>query len=398
MKKQFLTAFSVFAFTAAAHGQQAPLKIGVVADMSGMYSDMTGTGSVEAVKLAVQDFGGKLNGRSIEVVSADHQNKGDIASSLVRKWFDADGVDVVVNAAGSAVALAVVAIAKNANKTALITGAVTDRLSNEACTPNSVHYGIDNHALVVGTVDALLAQGKKKFFFIVADYAFGHSFLAQARPYIEAHGGQVVGSVRHPLNSADMSSFLLQAQASGADVIALANAGSDTINSVSQAGEFGMTQGKQSVAAMVMFLTDVHSLGLEKSQGLLLTTPSYWNLNDETRAFSQRFNKVVGRMPTFYQQADYSATLAYLKAAEKVGTQDGAKVVAEMKGKPINDGFAQGGMIREDGLLVHDVYLARVKKPSESKAPWDYYDIVAKIPGDKAFRQLDKSECPLVKK
>lgn len=400
MRRGIIAALAAIALTGSAMGQGAdtrPLKIGVVADMSGMYSDMTGLGSVAAVKLAVEDFGGELNGRPIEVISGDHQNKADIASALVRKWYGADDVDVVVNAAGSAVALAVVSVAQAENKAALITGAVTDRLSNDSCTPNHVHYGIDNNALILGTVDALLKQGKKKWFFIIADYAFGESLFALAKPYIEANGGSVVGSVKHPLNTPDMSSFLLQAQASGAEVIALANGGSDTINSVSQAGEFGIVEAGQGLAAMIMFLSDVHALGLEKAQGLTLTTPSYWDMDDASRGFAERFHSSMGRMPSFYQEADYSATLAYLKAAAQAGTADGAKVIAEMKGKPIEDAFARGGIIREDGLLVHDVYLAQVKSPEESKRAWDYYDIIATIPGEKAFRALSDSKCPLVK-
>lgn len=401
MRRGILAALAAIAMTSTAIAQTAdtrPLKIGVVADMSGIYSDMTGTGSVTAVRLAVEDFGGELNGRPIEVLSGDHQNKADIASTLVRKWYNADGVDVIVNAAGSAVALAVVGVAQNENKAALITGAVTDRLSNDSCTPNHVHYGIDNNALILGTIDALLKQGKKKWFFLVADYAFGESLFSLAKPYIEANGGSVVGSVKHPLGTPDMSSFLLQAQTSGAEMIALANGGSDTINSVSQANEFGIIDAGQGIAAMIMFLSDVHALGLEKAQGLTLTTPSYWNIDDSSREFAERFYASVGRMPSFYQEADYSATLAYLKAAEQVGTEDGAKVIAEMKGKPINDAFARGGMIREDGLLVHDVYLAQVKTPEESTRPWDYYNIVATIPGERAFRPLSESNCPLVKK
>lgn len=400
MRRGIIAALAAIALTGSAMAQGTdtrPLKIGVVADMSGMYSDMTGLGSVAAVKLAVEDFGGELNGRPIEVVSGDHQNKADIASALVRKWYSADDVDVVVNAAGSAVALAVVSVAQAENKAALITGAVTDRLSNDSCTPNHVHYGIDNNALILGTVDALLKQGKKKWFFIIADYAFGESLFALAKPYIEANGGSVVGSVKHPLNTPDMSSFLLQAQASGAEVIALANGGSDTINSVSQAGEFGIVEAGQGLAAMIMFLSDVHALGLEKAQGLTLTTPSYWNMDEASRSFAERFHSAMGRMPSFYQEADYSATLAYLKAAAQAGTADGAKVIAEMKGKPIDDAFARGGIIREDGLLVHDVYLAQVKSPEESTRDWDYYNIVATIPGDKAFRPLSDSKCPLVK-
>jgi branched-chain amino acid transport system substrate-binding protein len=386
------------ASTVVQAADEKPFKIGVLADMSGLYADMTGTGSVRSVELAVETFGGNLNGRKIVVVQADHQNKPDIASALARRWFTEEGVDVVVNAAGSAVALAVVEMAKSANKAALVTGAVTDRLSNDACSPNHVHYGLDNRALVSGTIKALIAKGKKNWFLIVADYAFGNSFLAEATRFIEGSGGKVVGVAKHPLNASDFASYLLQAQASGADVVGLANAGSDMTSTISQAQEFGLTRSGRDVAAMIMFLTDVHAMGLERAKGTLLTTASYWDMDDASRAFAERFHKSVGRMPSFYQEADYSATLAYLAAASKVRPDDGKAVIAAMKGVPIHDSFARGGMIREDGLLVHDVFLARVKTPQESKRAWDYYEVVATIPGEAAFRPLSESTCPMVKK
>lgn len=374
------------------------LRIGVLADMSGIYSDMTGTGSVRAVELAVKDFGGNINGRKIEVIQGDHQNKPDIASTLVRRWFDSEGVDVVVNAAGSATALAVVEIAKTYNKSALITGAISDRLTNDACSPNHVHYGLNSHALVNGTVKALIDQGKKTWFFLVADYAFGHSLLAEATKFIELNGGKVIGSVKHPLNTSDFSSFLLQAQASKAQVIGLANASTDMSHAIAQAREFGLQAGGQDLAAMLIFLTDVNAMGLDRAQNTVLTTASYWDKDDGSRAFAERYFQAVKRMPTFYQQADYSATLTYLQAAKSAGWRDGRAVIAAMKDKPINDFFARGGAIRQDGLLVHDVYLARVKSPSESKKPWDYYDIISTVPGAEAFGSMTDSKCSLVRK
>lgn len=374
------------------------MKIGIMADMSGMYADLSGPGSAQAVEMAVADFGGTIDGKKIEVIRADHLNKPDLASSIARQWYDSDGVDVIVNAAGSSVALAVVQIAKERNKAVLVTGAVTNRLTQDSWTPNHVHYGLDNYALVNGTVSALLGQGKKTWYFLVADYAFGHSFLADATAFIERRGGTVLGSVKHPLNSNDFASYLVQAKASGAQVIGLANAATDMTNSIAQSQEFGLVQSGQNVAAMIMFITDVHALGLEKAQGTMLTTAFYWDLDEGTRAYSNRFFAKAGKMPSFYQAADYSATIHYLKAASRSGWTDGRKVIEEMKKTKVDDFFGRGGFIREDGLLVHDVFLARVKKPSESKRPWDYYDIIATVPGEAAFQPLAESRCPLVKK
>lgn len=374
------------------------LRLGVMADMSGMYADISGPGSVAATEMAVADFGGVIDGKKIEVVRADHQNKPDTASTLARQWYDSGGVDVIVNAAGSSVALALVEIAKERNKTVLVTGAVTNRLTQDSCTPNHVHYGLDNYALVNGTVNALLDKGAKTWFFLVADYAFGHSFLADATAFIEKRGGSVLGSVKHPLNSSDFASYLLQAKASKAQVIGLANAATDMINSIAQSQEFGIVKDGQTVAATIMFITDVHAMGLAKAQGTTLTTAFYWDMDDKTRAFAERFHAKVGRMPSFYQAADYSATLHYLRAASRVGWEDGRRVVAAMKQERVNDFFGRGGHIREDGLLIHDIFLARVKKPSDSKRPWDYYEILSTIPGEAAFQPLAESRCPMIKK
>jgi len=389
---------TIFFCSTVSWAAESILRIGVMADMSGLYADLSGPGSAYSVELAVKDFGGLVSGRKIEIVQADHQNKPDLASAIARRWYSTEGVDVIVNAAGSAVALAVVEIAKTYNKSALITGAVTNRLSNESCTPNHVHYGLDNDAIVNGTVNALVGKGLNTWYFLVADYAFGTSLLTAATNFIEHSGGKVIGSVKHPLNSQEFSSQLLQAQASKAQVIGLANASTDMTNSIAQANEFGIAKGGQTVAAMIVFITDVHALGLQKAQDTLLTTAWYWDSDDKSRAFAKRFFEKFNRVPTYYQAADYSATTQFLKAVSKTGWADGRKAIAAMKGIAIDDFFAKGGKIREDGLLIHDVYLARVKKPSESRRPWDYYDIIATVPGDKAFQKISESRCPLVVK
>lgn len=401
MRSSIVTAFAVCAgiatFASAAQADSDKIRIGVLTDMSGLYADMAGPGSVYSVERAKADVGGKVNGKEIEIVVADHQNKPDIASGIARKWFASEGVDVIVNAAGSAVALSLVPIATQYNKTLLVTGALATRLSNEACSPNSVHYGLDTYALANGTVRALIDRGKKSFFFIAADYAFGKALVHDSEEFIKNAGGTVKGAVYHPLGSNDFSSYLLQAQASGADVIALANGGSDTVKTVSQAAEFNVGGGKQSLASLLLFITDVHAMGIDKAQGMTLTEGFYWNQNDASRAFSKAFYERFKRMPTLYQAADYSGTKVFLNVARHVDWTDGAAMVAGMKKQPIDDFFARGGHIREDGVLIHDLILARVRKPSEVKSPWDYYDIVQAIPGETAFQPLADSRCPLIK-
>jgi branched-chain amino acid transport system substrate-binding protein len=396
-----LAAWLTFAVTAAlaspAGADPNVLRIGVMADFSGLYSDLTGKGAQAAVELAVQDFGKLSNGKRIEVVTADHQNKADIAGAIARRWFDNDGVDVAVNFSGTATALAAVDAAKRSNKVALVTGALSSRLSNESCTPNHVHYSIDTYALARGATSAMIDQGKKKWFFITVDYAFGHAFQADAEKFIKEAGGTVVGSVRHPLNTNDFASFILQAQSSGADVVALANAGSDLQRTISQAVEFGLT-GKQSLTALVLFLPDLHAIGLEKARGTTMVSPFYWDRTDATREFSKRYFDKVGRMPGDYHGGDYSAVLHYLRTVDRVGWADGAKVVAAMKNVPINDFYAEGGQIRDDGLLVKPVFLLRVKAPAQSRYPWDYAEVLSTVPGDKAFQPLAASRCPLVRK
>ena len=375
------------------------IRIGVLTDMTGLYSDQNGQGSVTAVKMAVEDFGGKVLGKRIEVIAADHQNKADLAGSLAREWFDTKKVDMIANLGPSHTALAIVDVAKQKNRIAISTGAAATRLTNEGCTPNSIHYVYDTYALANGTANAVTKQGGKSWYFVTADYVFGHALEKDASEIVLANGGKVVGRSRHPVNSSDFSSFILSAQGSGAQVIALANAGGDTINSLKTVKDFQVTKsGKQSVAAMVLFLTDVHSLGLQSTQGLLLTTAFYWDRTDETRKWSKRFFERMKRMPTDAQAGDYSSTLHYLNAIQAAKTDEASVVMAKMKATPINDMFATNGRIREDGRMVHDMYLAQVKAPNESNSPWDYFKIKGVIPAEQAFQPLSRSTCPLVKK
>lgn len=372
------------------------VKIGVMNDQSGLYADLAGQGSVEAARMAVEDFGGTVNGASIEVLSADHQNKPDIGSNIVRQWIDVDDVDVIVDVPTSSVALAVTEIVKEKDRVFLVSGAATTQLTGEACSPNTIHYTYDTYSLAVGTGRAMVQEGGDTWFFITADYAFGHQLEADTSRVVEEEGGQVLGSVRHPLSSSDFSSYLLQAQGSGAKVIGLANAGTDTTNSIKQANEFGITQAGQSLAGLLLFITDVDALGLDVAQNLVLTTGFYWDMNDETRAWSERFNERVGQMPTMIQAGVYSAVTHYLKAIQEAGSDQAKTVVEQMKAMPINDFFAKDGRIRDDGRMVHDMYLARVKTPEESTGKWDYYEILRTIPGDQAFLPLEESTCPLV--
>ncbi|MGZ3237008.1 MAG: ABC transporter substrate-binding protein [Burkholderiaceae bacterium] len=375
------------------------VKIGVLTDMNALYSDLAGEGSVVAAKMAVEDFGGKVLGKPIEVIVGDHQNKADIASTKAREWFDSQKVDMITDLVTSSTALAVVDIAKQKNRIAIINGAGASRLTNESCTPNSIHYSWDTYALANGTANAILKQGGTSWYFVAADYAFGQSLEKDASDVIKANNGKILGSSKHPLSASDFSSFMLQAQNSGAQVIALANAGPDTVNAIKVAKEFGITNsGKQSLAALLITVNDIHSLGLESAQGLYATDAFYWDLNDETRKWSKRFYAKMKKMPNMIHAGVYSSTIHYLKAIEAAGTDEAGAVMKKMKDTPINDFFAKNGKIREDGRMVHDMYLVQVKKPSESKAPWDYYNVKAVIPGDQAFQPLSLSRCPLVKK
>lgn len=374
------------------------VKIGVLTDLSGTYSDLAGDGAVTAVRMAIEDFKKQHKPSfAVEMVKFDHQNKADIAANKAREWFDTAKVDIVVDLVTTSAALAVMKVAKEKNKITIVSGAGSTPITNAECTDTNVHWTYDTYALANGTGQAMVKRGGKTWFFLTADYAFGHSLEKDTTAFVTANGGQVLGGVRHPFPGTDFSSFLLKAQASGAQVIGLANAGNDTINAVKQAAEFGITP-KQTLAGLLMFISDVHSLGLKNTQGMNLTTGFYWDYSDETRAWSRRYFEQKQRMPTMVQAGDYSATAHYLKAILAAGTDDTKAVMAQMKQTPVNDFFAKNGKILANGRMVHDMYLAQVKKPEESKAPWDYYRILQVIPGDKAFMPLEKSTCPLLKK
>ncbi len=374
------------------------VKIGVLTDQSGNFSSLSGTGSVLAAEMAAADYGGTVAGKPIEIINADHQNKTDIGLQIARRWYDVDGVDAIVDVPNSAIVLGVQQIAKERNRVLLVSGGGTADLTGKACSPVGIHWTWDTYSFAVGSARALLEQGNDTWFFLTADFAFGAAMQRDATNVIESGGGKVLGAVKHPLQSADFSSFLLQAQNSGAKIVALANGGSDTINSVKQAAEFGLTEHGQKLAALAIYITDVHAIGLKGSQGLVLTTAFYWDRDDETRAWSRRFFARHGAMPTQAQAGVYSAVMHYLKAIAATGTDEARAVVTRMKAMPVDDFFARGGKIRADGRMVHDMYLAQVKKPEDSHYAWDYYKILHTIPGDQAFRPLGESECPLVVK
>ncbi len=391
---------SVLALSASAALAQSkpPLKLGGILDMSGLYADITGAGSEAAAKMAVEDFGGEVLGRKVEIVVADHLNKADVSASLARDMLDNQGVEMIFDVAASATALAAGEIAKARNKLIIFNGPATIALTNEACGPYTVHYTYDTYGQANVTGLAAVKSGLDTWFFLTADYAFGQALEKDTTNVVVKNGGKVLGSVRHPLNSSDFSSFLLQAQASKAKVIGLANAGGDTINAIKQAAEFGLMKGGQKASPLLVFITDIDSIGLEIAQNLLLSEAFYWDLNDETRAFSKRFMERRKRPPTTAQAGVYSSVLHYLKAVKAAGTTDAAAVIKVMKDTPINDMFAKNGKIRDDGRMVHDMYLFEVKKPSESKGRWDYYKLVGTVSGSDAFQPLEKSRCPLVKK
>src|SRR5213080_215427 len=386
------------AATAAFAQSKPPLKLGGILDMSGLYADITGPGSEMAAKMAAEDFGGEVLGRKIEIIAADHLNKADLAASIARDMLDNQGVEMIYDGAASATALAAGEIAKARNKIVMFNGPGSIRLSNEACGPYTIHYVFDTFAQANVTGLAAVKQGLDSWYFLTADYAFGQDLEKDTTNVVLKSGGKVLGSVRHPLNTSDFSSFLLQAQASKAKVIGLANAGGDTINAIKQAAEFGLTKSGQKLSPLLAFVTDIDSVGLETAQGLLLTEAFYWDLNDDTRAFSKRFMERVKRVPTSAQAGVYSSVMHYLKAVKAAGTTDAAAVIKIMKDTPINDMFAKNGRIREDGRMVHEMYLFEVKKPSESKARWDAYKLLGTVPGNEAFQSLELSRCPLVKK
>ncbi len=401
MKKILLGIFaSALALTASSALAQSkpPLKIGGILDMSSLYADITGPGSLEAAKMAAEDFGGEVLGRKIEVIAADHLNKADLAANIARDMIDNQGVEMIYDVAASATALAAAEIAKARNKIIIFNGPGSIRLTNEACGPYMVHYTFDTFGQANVTGLAAVKSGLDTWFFLTADYAFGQDLEKDTTNVVLKTGGKVLGSVRHPLNTSDFSSFLLQAQASKTKVIGLANAGGDTVNAIKQAAEFGIMKGGQKLSPLLAFVSDIDSIGLETAQGLLLAEAFYWDLNDDTRAFSKRFMERMKRPPTSAQAGVYSSVMHYLKAVKAAGTTDSAAVMKVMKETPINDFFAKNGRIREDGRMVHDMYLFEVKKPSESKGRWDDYKLLATVPGDQAFQSLKQSRCPLVKK
>lgn len=392
-----VAALALSAGSATAQVSGDVVKLGVLNDQSGTYADLAGMGSVVAARMAVEDFGGTVLGKKIEVVFADHQNKPDVGSSITNRWIDTEQVDTIVDVGTSSVALAVQEITSKKGIVHLNSTAAASDLTGKACSPTGVHWTYNTTALANGTGKAVVAQGGKTWFFLTADYAFGHALERDVSKVVKEAGGEVKGAVRHPFPSQDFSSFLLQAQASGAQVIGLANAGADTINSIKQAGEFGITQSGQSLAGLLVFLSDVKSLGLQAAQGLQLTTGFYWDMDDETRAWSKRFGeKHGGAMPTMAQAGVYSAVSHYLAAIKAAGTDDGKTVVAKMKELPVKDFFARNAKLRVDGRMVHDMYLVEVKKPSESKGPWDFYKVLRTIPGDDAYGPMT-TDCPLVK-
>jgi branched-chain amino acid transport system substrate-binding protein len=395
MKSGLLAVVAVGAVLGAAPAS-AQVKIGILNDQSGVYADYGGKYSVEAARMAIEDFGGEVLGKKVELVTADHQNKPDLATSIARRWYDTENVDMITELTTSSVALAVQELSGEKKKIDIVVGAATSRITGDACTPYGFHWSFDTHALAVGTGGALAEAGGNTWFFLTADYAFGYSLEKDTSDIVNAKGGKVLGSVRIPLNSSDFSSFLLQAQSSKAKVIGLANAGLDTTNSIKQAAEFGIVKGGQKLAGLLMTLAEVNGLGLEAAQGLVLTEGFYWDHDDKSRAFSERFFKRTGRMPSMIHAGTYSATLSYLKAVRAAGTKESEAVVTKLRELPVDDAFAQGKVLA-NGRMVHDMYLFEVKAPAESKKPWDYYKLLATVPGDKAFFTAKESGCPLTK-
>ncbi|ANF27346.1 ABC transporter permease [Pseudomonas sp. Choline-3u-10] len=387
---------SMIASAAQAEISNDEIRIGYLADMSGTYRDLSGPGGLEALNMAIEDFGGTVDGKKIVTFNADDLNKPDVGANTVRQWIDERNVDMVTGLVASSVVLAAAKVVEQGGKLALISGAAASSITNEFCSPNHIHWTYDTFALANGTANAVLKDGGKSWFILTADYAFGHAMEADIKKVVEAEGGSVVGTVRHPFPSSDFSSYILQAQGSGADVIALANAGADTVNSLKTASEFGVTQSGQRLAGMVVFLNDIHAMGLDVTQGLMLTTGWYWDMDEEARAWAKRYEERVGSMPTMVHAGIYSAATHYLNAVKETGSDDTATVRAQMAKTPVNDMFAKNGKIREDGRMVHDMYLVQVKTPAESKGEWDLYKVIRTIPGDEAFRPLSESQCKLV--
>ncbi|MCR6737016.1 MAG: ABC transporter substrate-binding protein [Afipia sp.] len=403
MKKMTLALAAGLALAGPAYAQTKisddVVKIGVLTDMSGQFSHEAGEGSVTAVKMAVEDFGGTVLGKPIEVIVADHQNRNEVAIAKAREWYDVGKVDMIANLINSSIALAVTNVAQEKSRIAIVNGSGSSRLTGDSCTPNSIHYAYDTYALGQGTGKALIKEGLNSWYFLTADYAFGHALEADTAGVVKANGGTVVGAIRYPIDTADHSSFLLQAQASKAKVVAIAGSGTTFINAVKSAKDFGLTDGgKQTIAGLLVWITDIDSMGLTAAQGLVLTNGFYWDRDEDTRAFSKKFFAKMKRMPHMGDAGDYSSTMHYLNAIKAAGTDDAKVVMAKMREMPVNDFFAKNGRVREDGRFIHDMYVYEVKKPSESKYAWDYYKLHAVIPGDEAFRPLSESKCPLIKK
>ncbi|MFQ3454574.1 ABC transporter substrate-binding protein [Bradyrhizobium sp. UFLA01-814] len=400
--KSIVTSLSAAGLMAAvlagpALAQQAPLKIGVLTDFQSVYSDIGGAGNVEATKMAIEEFGGSMFGKPIELVTADALNKADVAATITRKWYEAENVDMIIDMPTSATALAGMEMSKQFEKIMIVTDAASSDITGKSCSPYTLHWTYDTYANAHTVGSAIVKNGGDTWFFITADYLFGHSIERDTGDVVRAAGGKVLGSARHPLNTPDFSSFLLQAQASKAKIIGMANGGADTINTIKQASEFGIVAGGQNLAGIVMFISDIHSLGLKLAQGLIITEAYYWDLNDRTRAFGKRFFERMKRMPTMNQAATYSATLHYLNAVKAAGSKETKPVLAKMRATPVRDAFTDNGVVREDGRMVHSMFLFEVKMPEESKAPWDYYKVLAEVPGDQAFRPLKDGGCPLIK-
>ena len=383
--------------TAPALAQDGPVKLGVLTDMSSLYADNGGQGSVVAAQMAVDDFGGQVLGRPIQIVAGDHQNKADVGGTIARRWIENENVEVILDVPNSAVALAVQGITRDKKKLFLATGAATSRLTGDECSPTGIHWTYDTYALSQGTTKAMSRLGANSWYFISVDYSLGAQLEADSRKVIDAMGGKVVGAVKHPINTPDFSSFLLQAQSSKADVIALADSGGDFINAVKQAGEFGVTQ-RQKLVGLLVFIADIHSLGLQSAQGLMLSSAFYWDLNEDTRAWSTRFIAKTQKVPTMIHAGTYGAVMHYLKAVQSAGTLDRPSVAATMRAMPVNDFMTKNGRIRDDGRLVRDMYLFRVKAPEQSKYKFDYYELLATIPGEEAFRPMEQGGCPFLKK
>lgn len=398
---RFLMAASLCMALLAAHARASDfsddkIKIGLLTDMSGTYSDLAGPGTIVATEMAIEDFGGKVLGKPIELISADHQNKPDIAANKARDWADTEGVDVFAELVTSSVALAVNEVARQTNKISIVVGSAASSITGQNCTPTAIHYAYSTRAFAFGTGSAVVREGGDSWFFITADYALGHTLEKDVSAIVKANGGEVLGAARHPFSASDFSSFILQAQGSGAKIVGLANAGVDTTNALKAANEFGLVAAGQKIAGLIIFLTDVHSLGLDVAQGMQLTIGFYWDYDDATRAWSKRFYERHGAMPTMVHAGIYSAMTAYFKAVEAAGTDATDAVRAKLNEMPINDFFARNGKIRPDGRMVHDMYLAEVKKPSESKGEWDYYKVLRVIPGEEAYGALAESGCPLL--